>query len=63
MNQVLISPVLWNILIGCVCLVVLMWVVAGLQVIINDFQYEKRERKKAAQEEEYHRKRMKELDK
>ena len=31
MNQVLISPVLWNILIGCVCLVVLMWVVAGLQ--------------------------------
>jgi len=61
MNEIMISTVLCNILIGCFCVVVLSWAVVGIQTVINDFRREKREEKKAAQDDEYHQKRMSEL--
>jgi len=62
-STVMISSVLCNILIGCFCIVVLSWAVVGIQTVINDFKREKREEKKAVQDDEYHEKRMKALDK
>ncbi len=62
MDQIMISTVLCNILIGCFCVVVLTWALVGIQTIINDFREEKRKQKKAVQDDEYHQKRMKELD-
>ena len=56
-STVMISSLLCNILIGCFCIVVLSWAV----VAINDFKREKREEKKAAQDDEYHIKRMESL--
>ena len=61
MNEIMISTVLCNILIGCFCVVVLSWAVVAIQTVINDFRREKREEKKAAQDDEYHQKRMSEL--
>ena len=52
---------LCNILIGCFCIVVLSWAVVAIQTVINDFKREKREEKKAAQDDEYHIKRMESL--
>lgn len=57
-STVMISSILCNILIGCFCIVVLSWAVVGIQTVINDFKREKREEKKAAQDDEYHEKRM-----
>ena len=48
-------------LIGCFCIVVLSWAVVAIQTVINDFKREKREEKKAAQDDEYHIKRMEAL--
>ena len=48
-------------LIGCFCIVVLSWAVVAIQTVINDFKREKREEKKAAQDDEYHIKRMESL--
>lgn len=62
-STVMISSVLCNILIGCFCIVVLSWAVVGIQTVINDFKREKREEKKAVQDDEYHEKRMRTLDK
>lgn len=62
-GTVMISSLLCNILIGCFCIVVLSWAVVGIQTVINDFKREKREEKKAVQDDEYHEKRMKSLDK
>ena len=50
----MISSLLCNILIGCFCVVVLSWAVVAIQTVINDFKCEKREEKKAAQDDEYH---------
>lgn len=50
-----------NILIGCFCIVVLSWAVVAIQTVINDFKREKREEKKALQDDEYHEKRMEAL--
>ena len=61
MNEVVISTVLLHILLGCFCLVVLSWAVVGIQNVIHDFRRDKREAKKAAQDDEYHRERMKNL--
>ena len=61
MNEVVISSVLLHILLGCFCLVVLSWAVVGIQNVILDFRRDKREMKKAAQDDEYHRERMKNL--
>ena len=61
MNEVVISSVLLHILLGCFCLVVLSWAVVGIQNVILDFRRDKREEKKAAQDDEYHRERMKNL--
>ena len=46
MNEIAISTVLCNILIGCFCIVVLSWAVVAIQTVINDFKREKREEKK-----------------
>ena len=61
MNEIMIPTVLCNILISCFCVVVLSWAVVGIQTVIIDFRREKREEKKAAQDDEYHQKRMSEL--
>ena len=53
MNEIMISTVLCNILIGCFCVVVLSWAVVAIQTVINDFRREKREEKKSAQDDEY----------
>ena len=50
-STVMISSLLCNILIGCF----------AIQTVINDFKREKREEKKAAQDDEYHIKRMESL--
>lgn len=60
-STVMISSLLCNILIGCFCIVVLTWAVVGIQTVINDFKREKREEKKAVQDDEYHEKRMEAL--
>ena len=60
-STVMISSLLCNILIGCFCIVVLSWAVVVIQTVINDFKREKREEKKAAQDDEYHVKRMEAL--
>ncbi len=60
-STVMISSLLCNILIGCFCIVVLSWAVVAVQTVINDFKREKREEKKAAQDDEYHVKRMETL--
>lgn len=60
-STVMISSLLCNILIGCFCIVVLSWAVVTVQTVINDFKREKREEKKAAQDDEYHVKRMEAL--
>ena len=60
-STVMISSLLCNILIGCFCIVVLSWAVVAIQTVINDFKREKREEKKAAQDDEYHIKRMESL--
>ena len=57
----MISSLLCNILIWCFCIVDLTWAVVALQTVINDFKREKREEKKAAQDDEYHIKRMESL--
>ena len=61
MNEIMISTVLCNILIGCFCIVVLSWAVVAIQTVINDFRREKREEKKSTQDDEYHQERMKAL--
>lgn len=61
MNEIMISTVLCNILIGCFCVVVLSWAVVAIQTVINDFRREKREEKKSAQDDEYHQARTKAL--
>lgn len=60
-STVMISSLLCNILIGCFCIVTLSWAVVAIQAVINDFKHEKREEKKAAQDDEYHIKRMESL--
>ena len=57
-NTVMISSLLCNILIGCFCVMVLAWATVAIQTIVNDFRREKREEKKALQDDEYHAKRM-----
>ncbi len=61
MNEVVISSLLLHILLGCFCLVVLSWAVAVIQSVIIDYRRDKRETKKAAQDDEYHQKRMSDL--
>lgn len=61
MEETMISPVLCNILIVCVCIVVLSWAVVAIQIAVSEFRREKREEKKEAQDSEYHAKRMEAL--
>lgn len=60
-STVMISSLLCNILIGCFCIVVLTWAAVGIQSIVIDHKREKREEKKALQDDEYHAKRMESL--
>ena len=70
MNEVVISSVLCNILVACFCVMILSWVIVGIQTLINEhkedkrrIEREQREKEQAARELEYHEKRMKSLDK
>ena len=58
MNEIVISTVLCNILIGCFCIVVLSWAAVAIQSIINDFKEEKRKEAADLRDKEYHEKRM-----
>jgi len=70
MNEVMISTVLCNILVGCFCVLILSWAAVAIQTLFNDRNEEKRrvereqrEKDQAARDLEYHEKRMKSLDK
>ncbi|BDF16148.1 hypothetical protein CLOSCI_03523 [[Clostridium] scindens ATCC 35704] len=70
MNEVMISTVLCNILVGCFCVLILSWAAVAIQTLFNDRNEEKRrvereqrEKDQAARDLEYHEKRMKFLDK
>ncbi len=70
MNEVMISTVLCNILVGCFCVLVLTWAAVAVQTLFNDRKEEKRrvereqrEKEQAARDLEYHEKRMQSLDK
>ena len=69
MNEVMISTVLCNILVGCFCVLVLTWAAVAVQTLFNDRKEEKRrvereqrEKEQAEHEREYHEKRMKSLE-
>jgi len=70
MNEVVVSSLLCNILIVCVCVVMIAWAAVGIQALINDRKEEKRrvadEKRKEnseARDLEYHQKRMENLTK
>ena len=70
MNEVMISTILCNILVGCFCVLVLTWIAVAVETIFNDrkeekrrMEHEPREKDQAARDLEYHEKRMKSLDK
>ena len=58
-----LTEALLNLLLGGFALVSLSVATNIIQTIINDHKHEKREQRKATQDDEYHQKRMKELDK
>ena len=60
-NTVMISSLLINIVIGCFCIMLFSMSVSIIQTIVNDHKREKREQKKALQDDEYHAKRMESL--
>ena len=63
MDTVMVSTVLVNILLGSFIVLILSWAVAGLHTIYYDYQRNKREQEAAKRDEEYHQKRMEELNK
>lgn len=60
-NTVMLSSILCNILIGCFCAMVFSMTTSIIMSIVNDYKREKREEKKALQDDEYHEKRMESL--
>ena len=60
-STVMISSLLCNILIACFCLMIISLTISGIQTIVNEHKREKREEKKALQDDEYHAKRMEAL--
>lgn len=58
----MISAILYNILIASLCIVVLTWAANGIQTILFDRKDEKRKEAAEARDIEYHKKRMKELN-
>lgn len=70
MNEIVVSTLLCNILIGCFCVLVLTWAAIAIQTLFNDRRDDKcrenreqREYEQAKRDAEYHEKRMKALDK
>ncbi len=63
MDTVMVSTVLVNILLGSFIVLILSWAVAGLHTIYYDYKRNKREQEAAKRDEEYHQKRMEELNK
>ena len=64
-STVMISSLLCNILVGCVCVMILAWATVAIETIINDFRRakreeadEKRKQEADARDLEYHVKRM-----
>ena len=65
MENIVISTILCNILVGCVCVMILAWATVAVETIINDFKRakreeadEKRKQEADARDLEYHIKRM-----
>lgn len=65
MENIVISTILCNILVGCVCVMLLAWATVAVETIINDFKRskreeadEKRKQEANARDLEYHIKRM-----
>ena len=70
MNEVMISTILCNILVGCFCVLVLTWIAVAVETIFNDrkeekrrMEHEQREADKDKRDLEYHEARMKEYRK
>ncbi len=61
-NTVMLSSLLCNILIGSFSLVLLSWAAVGIQTLFNDRKDQKRKEAAEIRDQEYHEKRMKELD-
>lgn len=61
-STIMVSSLLFNILIGCICIVIVSWAVVGIETAINDLRQEKREEEQAQRNLEYHEKRMKSSD-
>lgn len=58
MNEIVVSTLLCNILIGCFCVLVLTWAAAGVNMIICERRDEKRKEEADLRDKEYHEKRM-----
>ena len=63
MDTIYVSTILVNVFIGCICFLFFAWALSGVMTVITDFRRDQREKRKAEQDDEYHRKRMKDLDK
>ena len=57
-NSVVISNILCNILVGCFCLLVLVWAAAAVNMIISERKDQKCKEAAELREIEYHEKRM-----
>ena len=58
MNEIVISTVLCNILVGCFCLLVLSWAATAINMLICKRKDDKRKEAAELRDQEYHAKRM-----
>ena len=58
MNEIVISTVLCNILVGCFCLQVLSWAATAINMVICERRDDKRKEAADLRDKEYHEKRM-----
>lgn len=61
MDNIAVSTILVDILVGCFSIATLSWVLVGIETFLHDRKREKREEEAAKRDAEYHEKRMKEL--
>lgn len=60
-STVMISSLLCNVLLGCFCVLVLVWAAVAVQALVNDRKDEKRKEAAEARDLEYHQQRMEAL--
>lgn len=58
-----VTEVLLNILLGCISIAILTWGIVAVESLFHEICSNKREKEAAKRDEEYHRERMKELQK